>query len=151
MIGYQYLLDQLRSEIATIPMVNTITQGALDDIDNYKQSIFPVVHLIVNSVSPSSNTLEFNISIVAMDVVDISKDETTDKFYGNDNEIYVLNTTLAILVRIIDVLRRGSLSDRNIELTGTAALEPFTERFENYLAGWTATVSILVPNEMSIC
>jgi hypothetical protein len=151
MIGYQYLLDQLRAEIATIPMVNTITQGALDDIDNYKQSIFPVVHLIVNSVSPSSNTLEFNISIVAMDVVDISKDETTDKFYGNDNEIYVLNTTLAILVRIIDVLRRGSLSDRNIELTGTAALEPFTERFENYLAGWTATVSILVPNEMSIC
>ena len=151
MIGYQYLLDQLRAEIATIPMVNTITQGALGDIDNYKQSIFPVVHLIVNSVSPSSNTLEFNISIVAMDVVDISKDETTDKFYGNDNEIYVLNTTLAILVRIIDVLRRGSLSDRNIELTGTAALEPFTERFENYLAGWTATVSILVPNEMSIC
>jgi hypothetical protein len=151
MIGYQYLLDQLRAEIATIPMVNTITQGALDDIDNYKQSIFPVVHLIVNSVSPSSNTLEFNISIVAMDVVDISKDETTDKFYGNDNEIYVLNTTLAILVRIIDVLRRGSLSDKNIELTGTAALEPFTERFENYLAGWTATVSILVPNEMSIC
>lgn len=151
MIGYQYLLDQLRAEIATIPMVNTITQGALDDIDNYKQSIFPVVHLIVNSVSPSSNTLEFNISIVAMDVVDISKDETTDKFYGNDNEIYVLNTTLAILVRIIDVLRRGSLSDKNIELTGTAALEPFTERFENYLAGWTATVSILVPNEMSVC
>lgn len=151
MIGYQYLLDQLRAEIATIPMVNTITQGALDDIDNYKQSIFPVVHLIVNSVSPSSNTLEFNISIVAMDVVDISKDETVDKFYGNDNEIYVLNTTLAILVRIIDVLRRGSLSDKNIELTGTAALEPFTERFENYLAGWTATVSILVPNEMSIC
>ena len=151
MIGYQYLLDQLRAEIATIPMVNTITQGALDDIDNYKQSIFPVVHLIVNSVAPSSNTLEFNISIVAMDVVDISKDETTDKFYGNDNEIYVLNTTLAILVRIIDVLRRGSLSDKNIELTGTAALEPFTERFENYLAGWTATVSILVPNEMSIC
>jgi hypothetical protein len=86
-----------------------------------------------------------------MDVVDISKDETTDKFYGNDNEIYVLNTTLAILVRIIDVLRRGSLSDKNIELTGTAALEPFTERFENYLAGWTATVSILVPNEMSVC
>jgi hypothetical protein len=34
---------------------------------------------------------------------------------------------------------------------GTANLEPFTERFENYMAGWTMTLDIVTPNEMTIC
>jgi hypothetical protein len=34
---------------------------------------------------------------------------------------------------------------------GNASCEPFAERFENYLAGWTMTLDILVPNSMTIC
>jgi hypothetical protein len=85
-----------------------------------------------------------------MDVVDIAKDETTNIFYGNDNEIDVLNTTMVILTRIIEVLIRGELS-RKMEIVGTPNMQPFTERFENYLAGWTATMDIILPNDMSIC
>jgi hypothetical protein len=150
MKAYTYLLEELKAEIETIPMVTTITQGGLDDIDNYKQTLFPLVHIIVNSVTASSNTFTFNVSIISMDVVDIAKDETTNIFYGNDNEIDVLNTTMVILTRIIEVLIRGELS-RKMEIVGTPNMQPFTERFENYLAGWTATMDIIVPNDMSIC
>jgi hypothetical protein len=150
MKAYTYLLEELKAEIETIPMVTTVTQGGLDDIDNYKQTLFPLVHIIVNSVTASSNTFTFNVSIISMDVVDIAKDETTNIFYGNDNEIDVLNTTMVILTRIIEVLIRGELS-RKMEIVGTPNMQPFTERFENYLAGWTATMDIIVPNDMSIC
>jgi len=150
MKAYTYLLEELKAEIETIPMVTTVTQGGLDDIDNYKQTLFPLVHIIVNSVTASSNTFVFNVSIISMDVVDIAKDETTNIFYGNDNEIDVLNTTMVILTRIIEVLIRGELS-RKMEIVGTPSMQPFTERFENYLAGWTATMDIIVPNDMSIC
>jgi hypothetical protein len=150
MKAYTYLLEKLKAEIETIPMVTTVTQGGLDDIDNYKQTLFPLVHIIVNSVTASSNTFTFNVSIISMDVVDIAKDETTNIFYGNDNEIDVLNTTMVILTRIIEVLIRGELS-RKMEIVGTPNMQPFTERFENYLAGWTATMDIIVPNDMSIC
>jgi hypothetical protein len=150
MKAYTYLLEELKAEIETIPMVTTVTQGGLDDIDNYKQTLFPLVHIIVNSVIASSNTFTFNVSIISMDVVDIAKDETTNIFYGNDNEIDVLNTTMVILTRIIEVLIRGELS-RKMEIVGTPNMQPFTERFENYLAGWTATMDIIVPNDMSIC
>jgi hypothetical protein len=150
MKAYTYLLEELKAEIETIPMVTTVTQGGLDDIDNYKQTLFPLVHIIVNSVTASSNTFTFNVSIISMDVVDIAKDETTNIFYGNDNEIDVLNTTMVILTRIIEVLIRGELS-RKMEIVGTPSMQPFTERFENYLAGWTATMDIIVPNDMSIC
>jgi hypothetical protein len=150
MKGYYYVLDKLKTELETIPMVNTITQGSLDDIDNYKSTIFPLSHIVINNVAPENNILRFNVTIIAMDIVDFNKDETTDIFVGNDNEIDVLNTQLTVLVRMYEVLRRGDLNDF-LEVDGFPNLEPFTERFENYLAGWTMTLDILIPNEMSIC
>ena len=150
MKGYYYVLDKLKTELETIPMVNTITQGSLDDIDNYKSTIFPLSHIIINNVSPENNILRFNVTIIAMDIVDFNKEETTDVFVGNDNEIDVLNTQLSVLIRMYEVLRRGALNDF-LEVDGFPTLEPFTERFENYLAGWSMTLDLLIPNEMSIC
>jgi hypothetical protein len=150
MKGYYYVLEKLKSELETIPFVNTITQGSLDDIDNYKSTVFPLSHIIINNVTPENNILRFNVSIIAMDIVDFNKEETTDVFLGNDNEIDVLNTQLTVLIRMYEVLRRGALNDF-LEADGFPTMEPFTERFENYLAGWTMTIDLLIPNEMSIC
>jgi len=150
MKAYTYLIDTLRTAFEDIPLVTTVTTGSIDDIDNYKQTLFPVVHIMVNSMSPEANILRYNVTILSMDIVDISKSETTDKFKGNDNEQEVLNTTGIILIRVAELLRRGELNDR-LEILGTATCEPFTERFENYIAGWAMTLDIILPNEMSIC
>jgi len=150
MKGYYYILDKLREELINSPFVNTVSTGNLDDIDNYKQSIFPLAHIIVNNCTPENNILRFNISILAMDIVNISKDETINKFIGNDNEHDVLNTQLNVLIRVYEMLLRGALNDE-IEVSGNPTCEPFTERFTNYLAGWTMTLDIIMPNEMTIC
>ena len=150
MKAYTYLIDTLREAFEDIPLVTSITTGSLDDIDNYKQTLFPLVHIIVNTMAPESNILRFNVTIMAMDIVNISETETTDRFRGNDNEQEVLNTTGIILIRVADLLRRGELNDR-LEIDGFASCEPFTERFENLLAGWAMTLDIILPNEMSIC
>jgi len=150
MKAYTYLIDTLREAFEDIELVTTVSTGSLDDIDNYKQTLFPLVHIIVNTMSPEANILRFNVTIMSMDIVDISKSATIDKFKGNDNEQEVLNTTGIILIRVAELLRRGELNDR-IEIDGNATLEPFTERFENMLAGWAMTLDIILPNEMSIC
>jgi hypothetical protein len=150
MKSYYYIIDKLREALLNEPFTNTVSVGSLDDIDNWKQSIFPLTHIIVNSVTPSSNVLTFNVSIIAMDVVDISKENVIDKFIGNDNEQDVLNTQLIVLIRLCELIRRGYLNDE-MDLEADPTMEPFTERFENYLSGWTMTIDILVPNEMSIC
>jgi hypothetical protein len=151
MNGYFYILDTLKTEIETIPLVSTVTQGSLADIDNYKQSVFPLVHIMVNNITPINNVVNFNITFFAVDNVDVSKDETTDKFLGNDNELDVLNTQYTIALRIYESLRRGDLFSNKVQLGSSVSIEPFTERFENYLAGMALTVDILIPNEMSIC
>jgi len=88
---------------------------------------------------------------MAMDVVDESKKETTDIFVGNNNEQDVLNTQLAVLNKLIMVLRRGTLYSDKFQLQGDATLEPFYERFDNRLAGFAATMDILIHNDITIC
>jgi|TARA_R110000796_G_scaffold55974_3_gene130004 hypothetical protein len=151
MKGFYNLTDKLKDALLAEPFVNTVTFGSLDDVDLNKQTIFPLSHIIVNNTTVSSKTLTFNVSILAMDIVDISKDETTDIFVGNDNEQDVLNTQLGLLTRIINILQRGDLFTELYQVQGDVSCEPFVDRFDNKLAGWAATFDVLVQNDMTIC
>lgn len=151
MTGYYNLLTKIKEHFDSDALVNTVTQGDIFEVDLNKQTIFPLVHIIVNSVQFVSNVQQANVSIMAMDIVDISKDETTSLFDGNDNELDVLNTQLAILNRVYEMLRRGDLYDDSFQVTGAPNCEPFIDRFENKLAGWTMTFDVLFPNDMTIC
>jgi hypothetical protein len=86
-----------------------------------------------------------------MDIVDISKAETTDIFVGNDNEQDVLNTQLGLLTRVINTLQRGDLFTELYQVEGDVSCEPFVDRFENKLAGWAATFDVIIQNDMTIC
>jgi hypothetical protein len=151
MTGYYNLLDKLKTHFDADAIVNTVTQGDIFKVDLAKQTIFPLLHIMVNNCTLSGNTTTWNISLIAMDVVDISKNTSTNIFLGNDNEIDVLNTQHAVLNRAYELIRHGSLAYDLFMVEGTASLEPFTERFENYMAGWTMTLDIVTPNEMTIC
>tara|TARA_R100001510_G_C7627348_1_gene186950 strand:- start:179 stop:634 length:456 start_codon:yes stop_codon:yes gene_type:complete len=151
MTGFYDLTDKIKDTLQAEPFVNTVTYGSLDDVDLNKQTIFPLSHIIVNNCTVASNLLRFNISVLAMDVVDESKLETTDNFVGNDNEQDVLNTQLAILNRLIALLQRGTLYEDKYQVEGEVGCEPFVDRFENKLAGWVATFDVVIQNDMTIC
>jgi len=151
MKGFYNVTEQLKTALTAEPFVNTVTFGSLDDVDLNKQTIFPLSHIIVNNTTVGTKTLTFNISILSMDIVDISKAATTDIFVGNDNEQDVLNTQLGLLTRIINILQRGDLYTELYQVQGDVSCEPFVDRFENKLAGWTATFDVLVQNDMTIC
>ena len=151
MVGFYTIIDKLKTELNSSPFVNSVTEGSIFNVDLAKQTIFPLSHIMVNSASFEENVIRFNVSIIAMDIVDISKDETSDVFVGNDNEQDVLNTQLAVLQRVYEVMRRGTLYTDLFQIDGVPNFEPFTERFENLLAGWTMTFDVFVKNEMSIC
>ncbi len=151
MTGYYELLDKLKTHFDADVIVNTVTQGDIFKVDLSKQTIFPLVHIMVNNCTLDERTTTWNISLIAMDVVDLSKSATTDIFLGNDNEIDVLNTQHAVLNRAYELIKHGSLAYDLFMVEGTASLEPFTERFENYMAGWTMTFDVVTPNQMTIC
>jgi len=151
MTGFYNVTKKLKDALNAEPFVNTVSYGSLDDVDLNKQTIFPLSHIIVNNCNVASNTMTFNISILAMDIVDESKDEVTDIFVGNDNEQDVLNTQLEVINRVVSILQRGDLYTDLFQVDGAVGCEPFVDRFENKLAGWAATFDVLVKNDMTVC
>tara|TARA_R100000951_G_scaffold1062_1_gene2914 strand:+ start:40 stop:510 length:471 start_codon:yes stop_codon:yes gene_type:complete len=149
--GYYQLTSTIEEQLLADVNNNTVSIGDISKLNLNKQDIFPLAHMIVNNVTVEEQVLRFNISILACDIVDQSKDVTTDRFTGNDNEQDVLNTQLAVLNRLIQRLRMGSLHTDMYQLDGNPSLSPFNDRFENQLAGWSADMDILIYNDIYIC
>ncbi len=149
--GYYQLTSTIEEQLKSTEFTNTVSIGDISKVNLNKQDIFPLAHMIVNSVSAEEQVLSFNISILACDIVDQSKDITTDRFTGNDNEQDILNTQLLVLNKLIQKLRMGSLHTDMYQLDGDPTLSPFSDRFENELAGWTADITILIYNDIYIC
>ena len=149
--GFYQLTETIKTNLLADVNCKTVTTGNLEDINLEKQDIFPLAHLIINQVTQEDGVLRFSISILNMDIVDFSKEETTDLFTGNNNLHDILNTQLSVSNKLIQVLRGGSLHQDKYQLEGNATLEPFYDRFENKLAGWTATFDILIYNDIRYC
>ena len=107
--GFYQITQTIKDQLLSDENVNTVTTGDITEIDLSKQTIFPLAHIIINSVTIQEQVLQFNISVLAMDIVDQSKEATTDIFRGNNNEQDILNTQLAVVNKLLGVLRQGTI------------------------------------------
>ena len=151
MQGFYKVTETIKEQLLLDPNVNTITTGDITRIDLGKQTMFPLSHIIINTVNNEDNILRFSISILSMDIVNVSKEETVDIFVGNNNEQDILNTQLAVQNKLVQVLRGGNLQRDLYQLDGTPTFEPFYDRFENEVAGWALTLDVIIPNDVSVC
>ena len=151
MKGFYQVTQAIKDQLLADENVNTVTTGDITKIDLGKQSIFPLSHIIVNNVGNEDNILRFSMSVLSMDIVDVSKEEVVDIFIGNNNEQDILNTQLAVLNKLVQVLRGGTIYQNQYQLDGNPNFEPFYDRFENEMAGWALTFDVLVPNDIEIC
>jgi hypothetical protein len=151
MSTFYEITQAIKNQLEQDAFVNTVTIGDIFEVDLNKLTIFPLSHIMINSVSYQGPVLNYNVSILSMDIVDESKDKVTDIFIGNDNEQDVLNTQLAVANRFLEMLRRGALAEDYELVNNTANIEFFVERFENKMAGVTYTFDIAIQNPMTIC
>ena len=143
--------DMMREAFNNSDYVNTVTYGSIFNIDLSKQTIFPLAHIQINSATHSENVITYNISIMNLDIVDISKEEVIDIYYGNDNLHYIYNTQLAVINEFVQLVKRGSISRDGFQLNGDPSSEAVEDNYENLLAGWVTTINIDVANNISVC
>jgi len=151
MKGFYQVTQVIKDQLLADVNVNNVTTGDITRIDLSKQTMFPLSHIIVSNVGNEDNILRFSLSVLAMDVVNVSKEEVVDIFIGNNNEQDILNTQLAVLNKLVQVLRGGTLHQDLYQLDGSPSFEPFYDRFENEMAGWALSFDVIVPNDISIC
>ena len=151
MKSFYKVIDSIQTVVGAEPFNNTVTFGDISEIDLKKQSMFPLAHVMVNNMNIEQQHVSFNVTLFLMDLVDISKEPDTTLFLGNDNTQDVLNTQAALATRVIRILQKSNLYKQEFEILGTANCEPFTERFDNALAGWAVTFDVNAKDEMTYC
>jgi len=149
--GYYQITETIKNQLLSDVNVNTVTTGDITEIDLSKQTIFPLSHIIINNVTIQDQVLQFNISVLAMDLVNLSKEETTDIFRGNNNEQDVINTQLAVVNRLVGALRQGTIHLDLYQLDGSASCDFFYESFENRMVGLACTFNVLISNDINVC
>lgn len=152
MKGFYEISQAIKNQLDDDAFVNTVTIGDIFKIDLNKQTIFPLSHIMINNATYNGKTFNYNVSVLCMDIVDESKEATTDLFRGNDNEQDVLHTQEMVARRLLEMLNRGDLYDDGFQLTNnSASIEYFVDRFENKIAGVTITFDVMTFNDMTIC
>jgi len=146
--GFYQITDQIKTQLLSDPNVNTVTFGNISDVDLNKQTIYPLSHIMINSVSFPEKVMNFNISVITMDIVNDSKEEITDVFIGNSNLQDIINTQLEVQNRLLMDLKRGDLYTASYQLSGQPSCEIFTDRFENDVAGWVSTFDVQIMNDI---
>lgn len=151
MKAYYEITTVIKDALKEDAFVNTVSKGNRNKIDLAKQTILPLSHMNVENIIQEGSVLRFSMSIELLDIVDISNDQTNDVFSWNDNKDDVLNTQLAVGVRLIERLRRDDLNTSNYVLDGEPNYEELDNVYENGLSGWLLTFDILYKHDMTVC
>jgi len=145
------VIEAMKDELESNPFCNKVTLGELTELDLAKMTMFPLANITMDNVTHSENSLTFQITIVNVDIVDISKDVIQDNIYGNDNLIYIWTNQLYVINRLVARLRQSTLAIDTMELEGDPQSEFINKEFENMLAGFTTTINLTVPNDINKC
>ena len=141
----------IKDTLLAEPFTSTVTYGNITEVDLNKTTIFPLAHMTVTNADFNENTWTYDVNILVMDIVDQSNEDELNNLVGNDNTFDILNTQLAVCGRFLGEMKRGLLAQNGYELEDGATCEPFDERFENHLAGWSIDFSVTVANSIPIC
>ena len=147
--------------------ISTVSVGDLFDINLEKMEKLPLLHINPTSVTTGDSELVYNFQLFICDLVSEKKDwqthqaeQLTKLIDTKNNEQQVWNQTLEICTDFIGMLRHSSrqsqagVNDINVPLyftEGQFTIEPFQERFDNLLCGWTFTIGIKVMNDFDTC
>ncbi len=147
--------------------ISTVSIGDIYDINLEKMEKLPLLHINPLNVTTGDSELIYNFQLFICDLVSENMALQTREQYdlsklinNNNNQQEVWNQTLDIATDIIGMVRHSSrqslegVNDINLPLYFTEdqfTLEPFQERFDNLLCGWTFNIGIKVMNDFQTC
>ena len=141
---YNNVIDTIKCVGEEHLQIQAVTTGDIWDVDLNKNTLFPLLDIATIDVNASAGQLQHNFQLVVADIVEPNEAE---------NEQEVLSDTLSIALDIIATFRSSSTLYLSSASAGQEAryftaddftLEPFTERFDNTLAGWTVNLPIVI-------
>lgn len=146
------LTDKIKEELQSNELINQVTFGDLFEVDLLKKNIYPLAHVGMSTARIGQGVAYVDMSILFLDIVDESKSEETDHFYGNDNEHFVVNSMFSAATKTVQELMRGDLYADGFQVDeDDVSVEFFSERFEDKLAGVGIDFTVAIKNTLDLC
>ncbi len=145
-MSYFKLIDGINTLLKTDSRIKTITEGDIDDLDQFRQNIPTLAHIIVSGGTTEDNLNIYDVTVSVLDIVTENNNLTVEKFKGNDNRQEVYNDTDNIIRHFYMRFRKQSESD-NLFISGQPTFEKVLEDSTvNRLAGWDLSFQVGVPD-----
>lgn len=139
-VTYYQIIQDLKGLSQAHEQINSFGFGDINqltmDIETKQSPIYTKLYVVPSDTVLDQNQLTYNFQII---VADRLKDD-----YSNQRD--VMNDTLEIMKDVFTFLY---LSEYESEWDAT--VEPFLERFEDVLAGWTMSLTLTQPFDYNRC
>jgi hypothetical protein len=126
------------SYVAAHKQLNTFQFGNPWEFAESEEVLYPALYMVNGNIAIDGNTLYHTFNLLICDRIDYNMDNPADK---NAQENEVLSDMREVSLDIL-ALFNNPANRENFYLEQTATLEPFTERFKDWTAGWNVTIRL---------
>jgi len=152
---YYNVINYFRTIMSNHPQIEAVTQGDISDIDTENFPIYPLGNVMISTTSIGESYTDYTIDLIVADKQKLKDNESQGQtnrqskpFYGDDDVVDIHANTFAI---INDLTAYTAKNIDGFEITNDISCQPFQERLDNGLAGWSATFNLRVHNDRNRC
>jgi hypothetical protein len=152
---YYNTLNYFKTIMKNHPQIAHVTQGDVFSIDDMQFPEYPVGNVLIQDATFGQNTTEYRVQLIVADKHKTLENESNPRtnkqsipYYGTDDVVDIHANTLAA---INDLTSYTQYKVEGFEIFGDITCEPFVDRFDNGLAGWSATFNLTCHNDKNRC
>lgn len=152
---YYNVLNYFKTIMKNHPSIQSVTYGDIDSIDDKQYTEYPLGNVLITDSRFETSTTTFTVQLTIADKQKNLNNESsgstnaqTIPFYGVDDMVDIHANTLAVLNDLTSYTQRGV---QGFEVNGDITCQPFSDRFNNGLAGWVANFELTTHNDKNRC
>lgn len=152
---YYNVLDYFKTIMSNHPSIGTVSQGDASDMDDEQFPAYVLGNVNIIEARWGDTVSIYQIELTIADKVKNKNNESeavnnkqTLPFFKVDDVVDIQANTLSILNDLTSYTQR---SVEGFDIDGEILCTPFSDRFNNGLAGWVATFSLVTHNDRNRC
>ena len=152
---YYNVLNYFKTIMSNHPSIGTVSQGDASDMDDEQFPAYVLGNVNIIEARWGDTDSIYQIELTIADKVKNKNNESeavnnkqTLPFFKVDDVVDIQANTLSILNDLTSYTQRGI---QGFDIDGEIVCTPFSDRFNNGLAGWVAVFTLTTHNDRNRC
>ena len=152
---YYNVLNYFKTIMTNHPSINYVSQGDVFDVDSNEFPGYPMGNVLITEARFVGSETLYSVQLTVADKVKLKNNESVGEynqqvvpFEGTDDTVDIHANTLAI---INDLTSFTAFALTNFQIVGDVTNVAFKEEFDNGLAGWVCSFTLLTHNDRQRC